>query len=195
MRKPKKTPGAGLDRRDFLKGVASAAATAGIMTAPGVAIATQRSATGLQCNPLGLEAPPMVEGLGEAFWREVRKAFLLPRDYIHMNTGTTGSQPAFSLHNLAVYNRYKVRDPRDWQANLNADFPDLFPYLNGSATSARQQWVAETYGADRDEVFLSYNTTDACSLIFAGTPWRPGDRIITTSFEHPALAGPIAWAR
>ena len=41
----------------------------------------------------------------------------------------------------------------------------------------------------------SYNTTDACNLIFAGTPWNPGDRIICTQWEHAALAGPIAWAR
>lgn len=195
MRTPKKTPGSHLDRRDFLKGVASAAAAASVLAAPGAAIARQGAATGLRCNLEGLEAPPRVQGRGERFWREVRKAFLLPRDYIHMNTGTTGSQPAFSLNNLAVYNLYKVQDPRDWQANLNADFPELFPYLNGSATSARQQWVADAYGANQNEIFLSYNTTDACSLIFAGTPWRPGDRIITTSFEHPALAGPIAWAR
>ena len=42
---------------------------------------------------------------------------------------------------------------------------------------------------------LSYNTTDACNLIFSGTPWNPGDRIITTSMEHHAIIGPIAWAR
>ena len=195
MQTPKKTRGPGLDRRDFLKGVASAAAAAGVMAAPGAAIAKPLAATGLQGNPKSLEGPPRLNSRGEAFWRDVREAFLLPRDYIHMNTGTTGSQPGFSLNNLAVYNLYKVEDPKDWQANLNADFPDLFPYLNGSATSARQQWVADAFGANQNEIFLSYNTTDACSLIFAGTPWMPGDRIITTSFEHPALAGPIAWAR
>ncbi len=64
-----------------------------------------------------------------------------------------------------------------------------------SATGARQAAVAAVYGANADEIVLSYNTTDACNLIFAGTPWQPGDRIVTTSFEHPALAGPIAWAR
>lgn len=32
-------------------------------------------------------------------------------------------------------------------------------------------------------------------MTFAGTPWEAGDRIITTSWEHPALVGPINWAR
>lgn len=64
-----------------------------------------------------------------------------------------------------------------------------------SAMAARQAQVAEVYGANADEIVLSYNTTDACNLIFAGTPWKPGDRIVTTNLEHPALNGPIAWAR
>lgn len=42
-----------------------------------------------------------------------------------------------------------------------------------------------------EEIVLSYNTTDACNITFAGTPWEEGDRIITTSFEHPVLVGPI----
>jgi selenocysteine lyase/cysteine desulfurase len=140
--------------------------------------------------------PPAVSGApwSEQYWRQVRKAFILPDDYIHMNTGTTGSQPFFSLNNQAIYDLYKSMAPRDWEANLNARHPDLFP-LAPSARSARQAAVAAVYGANADEIILSYNTTDACNLIFAGTPWQPGDRIITTSFEHPALAGPSAWAR
>ena len=78
-------------------------------------------------------------------------------------------------------------------------YPELFPVsssiLGTSALAARQAAVAAQYGANADEIVLSYNTTDACNLIFAGTPWNPGDRIVTTQWEHPALEGPIAWAR
>jgi selenocysteine lyase/cysteine desulfurase len=118
-----------------------------------------------------------------------------------MNTGTTGSQPLFSLSNLAVYNLWKSVDPRDWQANLNAEYPKLFPYYtypwatSGSAMAARQKQVADAFGANVDEIVLSYDTTDACNYIFAGTPWNPGDRIVTTQMEHPACNGPMAWAR
>ncbi|WP_295587185.1 aminotransferase class V-fold PLP-dependent enzyme [uncultured Lamprocystis sp.] len=185
--------GAGIDRRGFLKGFASATVAAGLVGSREV-FAGQSSAPG----QFGREllAPPAINATPgtEKYWKKVRKAFALADDYIHMNTGTTGSQPEFVQNNLAVYNSYKSRDPRDWSLNLAADFPDLFPVLP-SATGARQLLVANTYGANADEIVLSYNTTDACNLIFAGTPWQPGDRIITTSFEHPALAGPIAWAR
>ncbi len=190
-----KTDTSGIRRRDFLKGMASAAAAAGTVAAPAALISPTAAAGPMTARAGRLQPPPRLLGSGERFWRQVRRAFALPNDYIHMNTGTTGSQPEFSLNNLAVYNWYKSQDPRDWRANLNADFPELFPLENGSAIYLRQQHVADAYGADRDEIVLSYNTTDACNMIFAGTPWEPGDRIITTSFEHPAIAGPAAWAR
>lgn len=186
----------GVNRRGFLKGFASAAVAAGL-AGPGQALAHSGSRGGPSVGfGKSLLPPPKIRGLpgSEHYWRNVRNAFGLADDYIHMNTGTTGSQPEFVQNNLAVYNRYKSQDPKDWQVNLNADFPDLFP-IAPSATGARQAQVAAVYGANADEIVLSYNTTDACNLIFAGTPWEPGDRIVTTSFEHPALAGPIAWAR
>jgi selenocysteine lyase/cysteine desulfurase len=192
----------GLDRRDFIKGVAAATAVGGLF-APASALADADDGAPDSAPKIAkkLLPPPGidVEPSSEKDWQEVRDAFLLGKDYIHMNTGTTGSQPAFALNNLALYNRYKSEDPKDWEHNLNADYPALFPMgpslFGPSALAARQQQVAAAYNAaDPSEVVLSYNTTDGCNLIFAGTPWQPGDRIITTSFEHPALTGPIAWA-
>ncbi len=189
----------GLGRRDFLKGLTAAALTAGFI---GPSEAAQIAApAGLPkyqnfLSDLLLPFPEITAPRGtEDFWNQVRQTFVVPDNYIHLNTGTTGSQPIFSLINLGVYNVYKSLDPRDWQANLNADYPDLFPLVNNSALTARQAAVAAQYGADQSEIILSYNTTDACNLIFAGTPWNPGDRIICTHWEHNALAGPIVWAR
>ena len=198
-----------LDRRSFLKGAAAAALTGGFVgTSVSNAFARdddyERHGRKHHVPPISghklLPHPKINARRGtERFWQKVRKTFLLPRNYIHMNTGTTGSQPKFSLNNLGVYNLYKSMDPRDWQDNLNSRYPDLFPFTDGlfgpSATTARQEAVAAMYGANPDEIVLSYNTTDACNITFAGTPWKSGDRIITTSWEHPALVGPINWAR
>ena len=191
-----KAPGFG--RRDFLKGVAAAALAAGFIGTKEVEAIT--APMGMPhfppMLPQDLQPHPMIRAArgSEGFWRQVRKSFVLPHNYIHMNTGTTGSQPLFSLINLGVYNRYKSMDPRDWQTDLNADFPDLFP-VSPTAIAARQAAIASAFGANPDEIVLSYNTTDACNLVFAGTPWQAGDRIITTHLEHPALVGPMAWAR
>ena len=192
----------GFGRRDFLKGAVSTAIAAGVVGWGGTkAHAGPRGGRRNSGLPDALQPLPSVHSAAgsERFWKEVRQAFTLPDDFIHMNTGTTGSQPLFSQINLAVYNNYKSADPRDWQSNLNAAFPELFPIensiLGASATAPRQSAVAAAYGAHADEIVLSYNTTDACNLIFAGTPWRAGDRIVTTSMEHNAVVGPIAWAR
>jgi len=191
----------GIGRRDFLKGVAAAAVTAG-MIGPGEAAQFINHPAGNKMPailPHNLQPHPEIKAFKgtERYWAKVRQTFTLPNDYLHFNTGTTGSQPLFSLINLVVYNLYKSMDPRDWQINLNADYPELFPFVNStsSALTARQTAVAAQYGADPTEIVLSYNTTDACNLIFAGTPWQERDRIVTTHWEHNAMAGPMAWAR
>ena len=193
-----------LGRRSFIKGVATLAAGAGFVgTVHAKGPPEKPDDRPVIRNPLPttlLPQPKITARRGtEGFWTQVRKSFVLAPGYIHLNTGTTGSQPLFSLNNLAAYNVRKSMDPRDWEANLNADQPDLFPLASGlfgpSAMTARQSWIAGLYGADPGEIVLSYNTTDACNLIFAGTPWNPGDRIVTTHLEHPALNGPMAWAR
>ncbi len=192
----------GVGRRElFRKAAIATAATAAAAVVPRSALADASPVARVRSAVGDLEAPPTPNAPRgtERFWRQVRRAFALPEDYFHMNTGTTGTPPAFVLRNLAVYNAYKALDPRDWEKNLNADFPELFPLgssmLGPSAMAARQAQVAAAYGANADEIVLSYDTTDACNLIFAGTPWKQGDRIVTTSMEHPALDGPIAWAR
>ena len=191
----------GIARRDFLKGIAAAALTAGFIGPSEAKAFVDGGRCGQAHNilPQNLQPYPHIKGTQgtEHFWNQVHSTFILPDNYIHMNTGTTGSQPLFSLINLGVYNLYKSMDPRDWQTNLNNDFPDLFPFdqFGARQLAARQTAVAAQYGANADEIILSYNTTDACNLIFAGTPWNPGDRIVCTQWEHGALAGPIAWAR
>lgn len=195
-------------RRSFLHALGSSVIATGLVATPSTRAWADEAPPGPSAKSLlarareGLQRPPRPSAPAgtEHYWAEVRRAFPLSRDYVHFNTGTTGSQPHFSLVNLLVYNLYKSLDPRDWEANLNRDFPELFPFAaNGiggtTAIAARQAAVAALYGANADEIVLSYNTTDAANLIFAGTPWNPGDRIITTHWEHPALTGPIAWAR
>jgi len=182
----------GLGRREWFKGAAAAGLAAGLL-GPREARATQpKPGMPWASIPDTLSAPPRIMAMqgSEGFWNQVRKAFPLSDDYIHMNTGTTGSQPVFSLNNLAVYNVWKSRDPRDWQANLADAFPDLWRTI-----AQRQAAVAATYGANANEIVLSYNTSDGCNLIFGGTPWNPGDRIITTTMEHPGMVGPLCWAR
>src|SRR5262249_51925597 len=152
--------------------------------------------------PKDLMAHPSIRGrpTQERFWAQVREAFPLPPrgKYYHYNTGTTGSQPYYSVNNLAVYNMYKSNDPVFWESNLAQDASaDLFEIPTGtsSAISDKQAQIAEMYGANPDEIVLDYDTTDGLIATFAGIKWGPDDRIVTTNMEHPAGQGPVAWAR
>jgi selenocysteine lyase/cysteine desulfurase len=175
---------------------AAAAGLAAALWKPGVAAAGAPKFTASAANKLLPHPQILGNPKQEQFWSQVRKAFTLG-DYIHMNTGTTGSPASYVLNNLAVYEAYKALDPRDWELNMAADFPDLFtlPAGSTSAIGDKQAQIAAMYGADPSEIVLSYNTTHGLAMIFSGIKWNPNDRIITIQMEHPAGIGPISVAR
>ncbi len=192
----------GFSRRDLMKG----ASVAGLFAAfkPSVARASGNGIEEFKNAglPTKLMAYPVIKGspTQDSYWADVRKAFPLPKvgDYCHYNTGTTGSQPYFSLNNLAVYNVYKSRDPVFWMNNLADDFPELFAVSSGTGGShqtAIYNELSAMWNGNPDEFVLSYNTSDGMLNCTTGIKWNPGDRIVTTNMEHPCGEGTVAWAR
>jgi selenocysteine lyase/cysteine desulfurase len=187
-------------RRDLFKG-AAAAGVASALWKPGVASA-ETGPVSSRSLPNKLLAHPKIKGSPdqEKFWADVRGIFPLPPrgEYYHYNTGTTGSQPYYSINNLAVYNMYKSQDPVNWEKNLAwDDGGDLFAIPGGAsgAINDKRAEIAQIFNANLDEIILSYNTSDAFNQIFTGIKWNAGDRIVTTNMEHPCGEGAIAWAR
>lgn len=148
------------NRRYFLRGAAGrtlakdAVAGGPPLLAPGQAAAQSGAAGGVPDMRLLAHPTIAAEPEGDAFRREVRAAFPLPENYVHRNTGTTGSRTTFAQDNLAVYNHYKLADPRDCRKNLAADVPDFFPVDDGGSASIenRHAAVAAMYGANDDEI-------------------------------------------
>jgi len=87
----------GLSRRGILQGL-TGAALATTLFKPGIARAHERGEK-LEGFATKLRPVPTIRGSpgSEGYWNHVRNAFALPDNYIHMNTGTTGSQPLFLL--------------------------------------------------------------------------------------------------
>lgn len=54
---------------------------------------------------------------------------------------------------------------------------------------ARQGW-ARLVGGTPDEIALVESTTEGMNLVFNGIDWKPGDRLVTASFEYPAILVP-----
>ena len=76
-------------------GILGTATAGAALLAPGSAHATRSGRWSHNDLPDTLMTYDPVNGNPESewYWRQVRRAFALPQDYIHMNTGTTGSPP------------------------------------------------------------------------------------------------------
>ncbi len=113
----------------------------------------------------------------------VRAAFPILQDVTYLNTGTYGLMPepalAAYLEATADFERSGVASRRN---------------LGASIDEARTR-IAARLGAQADEIAFTRNATDGVNLCLAGFDWRPGDEIITTDEEHPAIAHPLAYLK
>ena len=165
-------PDTDLDRRKFLQ-------LAGGATLSGAA---------LSMLPVAAEAAPkggfhMNEHWPDKqLWKAVKKAFVLDRDSIYMNVGTTGSMPRQVLENYTDYNYTVARDP--W--HMNGEWGD-WPYTSGLVGE-----IAPQFGADPAQIVLSRNTTDGMCSIIGGLDLQQGDVILTTHHEHVAALSPLS---
>jgi L-cysteine/cystine lyase len=55
--------------------------------------------------------------------------------------------------------------------------------------------MAAVLGTDVDLVALTHSTTEGVNLALGTIDWRPGDRVVTTTLEHPGVTGPLALLR
>jgi isopenicillin-N epimerase len=133
---------------------------------------TGLGAAALGAAGVGISAPAFAYGGPYA------KAFVLEDQTLYMNIGTTGSTPREVLKNLDRNNTAIARDP-----------------LVTFNTQTLRNSIAAGFGADPNEIVMSFNTTDGMSKIIAGLNLAPGSEIITTNMEHPGGNGPMAISR
>lgn len=173
----------GATRGEFLKAVGGAAATgAAALTLP------QSRAEARTLPKTSSKSAPTIPGLPPSFlpeemwWRKIRKNFALDKDVFHFNTGTTGSLAVFGQDTLTHYEERKSANPR----GFGSEFPDI---------TARRQFMADFIGANVDEVFISYNCTDAMNTIYNGLVFEEGDEILTDPWQHTSENGSMNMLR
>ena len=62
------------------------------------------------------------------------------------------------------------------------------------AVEEARRRLAARIGAEPDEVAFTRNATDGVNLVAAGLSWQPGDEVIISDQEHPAMNFPWRWA-
>jgi selenocysteine lyase/cysteine desulfurase len=102
------------------------------------------------------------------------------RDVTYLNTGTLGvmAEPVLERYAEALQRVERFGHAR-WDE------------VRAIAEVARQR-LAELVGACSEELAFTGNSTDGLALVLASLRWSPGDRVMTSDQEHPALLLPLS---
>src|SRR5438874_2205886 len=131
----------------------------------------------LSAAPTQLPDRALYDSNEDAYWREIRKQFLIPPDEIYLNNGTVGSSPAPVLR--AILEGYETCE------KLNEADPEDYPIWGYAAWNEFRDPLAAFVGCTRDEIALLRNATEANSYIANGIDLKPGDEVVITDQEHP----------
>ena len=111
----------------------------------------------------------------------LREAILLLRGHVYLNTGTEGllAEPV-----LADYLAALARQEREGHAALEWRYAEL---------ERTRQAVADLVHTHSDTIAFTRNATDGHNIVLFGMNWQPGDELLISDQEHPALSHPAAY--
>ena len=101
---------------------------------------------------------------------------------IYLNTGSVGPLPAETAAAMDELAQYEVRTGR---AHVDYYFETLQRMAEARAATAA------VLTADVGDIGLTHSATDGMNVGIWGIEWRPGDRAVTTSLEHPGGIGAL----
>ena len=158
-------------RRSFLK-------TLGITTAGLTTLGLTDGFTATAQSQTGLKALAGGPGnfMDEWYWLKVRMQFVLKPDLIYLNTGTEGAMPRIVLDKMQDYFRQFASFPYDAIVND--------PCL-GAGLSREIEALAAFFGADKEEIVITTNTTEGLGWVSNGLELAEGDEVLSTTQFRP----------
>lgn len=161
----------GMHRREFAR-LLSLGGSAAVLSDPATLldVAAQRRRA-LRSTPASPD---------EAFWRDVRRQFVLPEDLAFLNAANLCPAPVPVLDVLHDRTRQLDRDPS----------PATKTKLQDERELTRQR-LASFLHVTPEEIVLTRNTSEANNLVSSGLKLGPGDEVVIFSDNHPS--NNVAW--
>ena len=130
-------------------------------------------------NPSGLPADLLTEADIEA----VRSEIPVVSTCTYLNAG--GIAPAPESVTEAILAAYRhIASQGEMTPDIHDRIPERMDETRGR--------LARLTGSDPDEIALLGNTTEGINLVLRGLPWKPGDEVIVSDQENPAVLLPCA---
>lgn len=111
----------------------------------------------------------------------IRAAFPVLQEVVYLNVGTYGIMPEPAL---------------TYFQTIQAEFERRGFASDGGyyqKTEEARRRIAALIGATADEIAFTRNATDGINLVLSGLDWQPGDEVITSDEEHPAMLNPLMY--
>lgn len=129
-------------------------------------------------------SPSLIE---DAAWVEpLREQLPTVERYAYFNSGTAGPIPRVSAEAIAAQADHELHHGRGNLSGWSAFFTSI---------GRCRELAARVMGADTDEVALTHHSSEGINIVLWGLDWQPGERIVTTTLEHDAVAVPLGVLR
>ena len=112
----------------------------------------------------------------------IRASLPVTERLAYLNTGTAGPLPQPAVDAEAEAAKREATEGRIGHDGFMRLFDRLIELRAG---------LAAFVGAKPEEIAISHNTTDGMNIGTWSLPWQPGDRVVTTTLEHPGALLPL----
>ncbi len=160
------------DRRSFL------AQAGGLLTVPllGGVLVEGAAARVRRVAAAAAGRSPEEVAADEDFWFPVQQAFAVDRSLINLNNGGVSPAPESVMSAVRRHDAYSNHAP------AKTAWRDLRPSVENVRTR-----LAASFGADREEIAIVRNATEALDNVLFGVDLAPGDEVVTTDQDYGSM--------
>jgi selenocysteine lyase/cysteine desulfurase len=123
----------------------------------------------------GRLAPAQAAG-DEAFWREIRKVFPVPADYVNLENGYSSPQPAPTFE---AFQRH--------EAAVNGGVSFYMRRKKADDYAAVTKQLADLAGCPADEIVITRNTTESLGTVIHGIDLAAGDEAVMCDQDYGSM--------